>query len=84
MTPEGPRGGPPDAAEGSNTLLPMETQRSGAVLGWIPVVFEGSSGVLRGGSGRVPTLLAATTCVGYKSGYKGRKSGYKGPKLGYK
>ncbi len=30
------------------------------------------------------TLLAATTCGGYKSGYKGRKWGYKGPKLGYK
>ncbi len=32
----------------------------------------------------VITLLAATTCGGYKSGYKGRKWGYKGPKLGYK
>ena len=34
--------------------------------------------------GQVRTLLAATTCGGYKSGYKGRKWGYKGPKLGYK
>ncbi len=30
------------------------------------------------------TLSAATTCGGYKSGYKGCMSGYKGPKLGYK
>jgi hypothetical protein len=30
------------------------------------------------------TLLAATTCGGYKSGYKGREWGYQGPKLRYK